>query len=77
MDKTDQEVKTNREIANELGFSSADFKRERTNVKNEEKALRLSQILELQKKGWSTLGVARIINISEWTVRKILNDRER
>jgi DNA-binding NarL/FixJ family response regulator len=66
--------KTNREIAEELGKSSAEFKKERVNIKDEQKALRRSQVFELRKKGWSNLAISRMMNVSVWTINSIVGE---
>jgi len=63
--------KTNREISEALGKSASDFKKERINAKDEQKALRRSQIIEMRKRGWSNLAISRILDISEWTVKSV------
>ena len=65
---------TNREIAEALGKSVSEFRKERANAKDEQQALRRSQVLELRKRGWSIHAIVRILNIGEWTVKSIVKE---
>ena len=67
------ENRTNREIAEELGKTIREFKDERAARKAELKAFYRSQALELSETGWSDEAIGRLLNLSYWTIKNMLD----
>jgi len=44
---------------------------QRTKIKREQMDLRRSQVLQLRKEGWSNVNIARIMELSESTIRSV------